>query len=187
MKRSFPRITPAAEKSLIDIAAILQENPEALKSPECKYSPKLTHALNIIMVVGATRNMGVDLNEEIQKLHKQHVTLHGNPHDPTSAQALTETDLSEGVDLELETRTMYHEMKKLFLTISGMETKEKSDLIKTSSNLLEKLINLQEKAIGINQFNHFKSFIVDSMDKYLTPVQKTEFVDGIEEILNKEK
>lgn len=187
MKRSFPRITPAAEKSLNDIAAILQENPEALKSPECKYSPKLTHALNTIMVVGATRNIGVDLNEEIQKLHKQHVTLHGNPHDPTSSQAMTEVELSAEVDLAVETRTMYNEMKKLFATISGLESKEKTDLIKTSSNLLEKLINLQEKAIGINQFNQFKNFIVDSMDKYLTPVQKTEFVEGIEEILNKEK
>ncbi len=67
-----------------------------------------------------------------------------------------------------------------------MDTGEKVQIFRVATQLLEKLLNLQEKALGIEHFKQFKEYIVNSMDKYLAPVQKAEFVAEIEEILEGE-
>tara|TARA_R110002050_G_scaffold16980_3_gene50983 strand:- start:1253 stop:1780 length:528 start_codon:yes stop_codon:yes gene_type:complete len=172
MQNKYPRFTPRAEELIIELSSALMKDPELLTRQDCPYEPKLRHALNQIMVVGAARNL--DPSEVL----KQNL-----PPKEADPQALTDSDLNADVDIEKEARQLYNQMKTTMATISNMDTGEKVQIFRVATQLLEKLLTLQEKATGIEHFKKFKEYIVKSMDRFLNPVQKTEFVTEIEEIL----
>ena len=57
---------------------------------------------------------------------------------------------------------------------------------RTMVSLMEKILDVQERASGIKQFGVFKNFILDSMERYLSPTQKAEFVEEMKFKLNQE-
>lgn len=172
MSDNYPRFTPRAIELVGELSSLLAKDPEALKRPECNFPQNLRHHINQIMLVGALRNTDPSELEHLVKPEN-------NPNTET------EIDLDVDVDIETESRHLYNQMKTTMKTISNMDTGEKVQLFRVATQLLEKLLSLQEKAVGVEQFSQFKTYIMRSMDRYLTPVQKSEFVSEIEAILTK--
>ena len=72
MQNKYPRFTPRAEELIIELSSALMKDPELLTRQDCPYEPKLRHALNQIMVVGAARNL--DPSEVLK--HRQKKLTH---------------------------------------------------------------------------------------------------------------
>ncbi|ASV43957.1 hypothetical protein [Pseudoalteromonas phage KB12-38] len=172
----YPTFTPKAQDSLILLQQILLKNPDALTSPDCPYPKKLKDALNIILVIGATRS---DPEKVQQLLNAQ------TPNEDANAKAeQDEALLDEEINIDKESKRLYNKIKGKMDNLERMETSEQLQLFRTATTLLEKLLNVNERASNIEKFENFKRFIIEAMDRYLTPAQKTEFVDLIDETLN---
>ena len=77
-------------------------------------------------------------------------------------------------------------MKDFKSKLSTSDTSEMTSTFRTMVSLMEKILDVQERASGIKQFGGFKVFILDSMERYLSPQQKSEFVEEMKLILNRE-
>ena len=146
-------------------------NPEALKDPTCPYSKKTKDAINILLVIGATRSDPSQVQALIDAQSKPAKAVEDN------------TDYEAEIDIEKESRRLYNKIKFKMDNAAGMETNEQLQLFRTATQLLEKLLAVSEKSSNIERFEQFKQFIIDSMDRYLSATQKTEFVDYMAEVL----
>lgn len=173
MNTIYPTFTPKAQESLLILQKILLKNPEALTSKDCPYPKKLKDTLNVLLVIGATRSNPEQVKMLIESQKKENTPIEQN-----------ESELDEEIDIDKESRRLYNQIKGKMANLDRMETSEQLQLFRTATTLLEKLLNVNERASNVEKFNDFKKFIIESMDRYLTPSQKTEFVDLIDETLS---
>lgn len=89
------------------------------------------------------------------------------------------------IDITYESKALYTSLKNTLLIVDKMETNEKVQIFRTATALLEKLLTLQEKAEAIDQFSQFKDIVMNTLDRYLSPVQIAEFVSELEELKTK--
>ena len=101
-------------------------------------------------------------------------------------QVETTEDLESIPDFETEALQLYRDMKTFKNSLNHGDTSEMTSTFRTMVSLMEKILDVQERASGIKQFGVFKTFILDSMERYLTPQQKTEFIDEMQLVLNQE-
>lgn len=179
MTTIYPTFTPKAVDSLILLKEILLKNPDALKDNNCPYPKKLTDALNVLLVIGATRSDPEQVKALIEAQKNNASAAVTPPQDEDE-----DFGLEDDIDIDKESKRLYNKIKGKMNNLSKMETSEQLQLFRTATTLLEKLLNVNERASNIEKFENFKRFIIESMDRYLTPTQKTEFVDLINETLN---
>ncbi|WP_304634085.1 hypothetical protein [Pseudoalteromonas sp.] len=174
MSHLYPTFTPKAVESLLLLQKILLKDPEAITNPECPYDNKIKHCLNTLLVIGATRSDP----ENLKKLNQQMDST-------TKPNAETESiDLDQDIDIETESKRLYNQIRHKTQNLKGLEMNEQLQLFKTATSLLEKLLAVNEKSSNLDKFDAFKIYMIQSMDRYLTPAQKTDFVDELERVLN---
>lgn len=149
----YPEITPELKSKLSMWANLIEANPDYLKHEECPY----TH----------------DEVELLQKLAPTQTAPNTDPYEALE----DELDNGEMPDFEQESIRLFKKMKTFQSGLSKSDTSEMTSTFRTMVSLMEKIITVQERAAGINHFGDFKQFILDSMDRYLSPTQKSEFVD----------
>lgn len=88
-------------------------------------------------------------------------------------------DLAE-IDISKESKVLYHSLKTTLNSVDKMETNEKVQIFRTATALMEKLLSLQEKAVALDQYVQFKDAVMNALDRYLNPVQISEFIEGLE-------
>lgn len=152
MPAFYPPLTPEVLRTLSQLKALTDQDPDYFKHPDCPYP-----AENIAF---------------LESLYRPGV----------EAIPPDETD-SGGIDLEKEARTLFQEIKTFKSTLGSDSSSEKAQMFRVSTSLMEKLLEITERSKGVKQFEEFKTLILDSMDRYLTPQQKSEFVDEIEKLL----
>jgi hypothetical protein len=90
------------------------------------------------------------------------------------------------IDIALESRALYNSLKTTLKTVDKMETNEKVQIFRTATALMEKLLSLQEKAVALEQFTQFKDIVMNTLDRFLSPVQISEFIAELEELKAKD-
>ncbi|WMC09523.1 hypothetical protein PU634_10385 [Oceanimonas pelagia] len=157
----YPRLSePVTLDSLKLIRRHLQEDPEYLDHPSCPYSAELAEFL-----------------KEILPERK-------NPLEEISTETEPANDIEpEDVDIETESRRLYHEMRGFLKGIEKSDVSERAAMFRTCTALLEKLITIQERAQGVNQYMGFKRLMFEAMDEYLTPSERTELMERLEKEL----
>ena len=155
----YPDLPPTLFSTLNTWKKLIQEDPHYLEDDTCPYEPN-----------------------EVELLQE----LFGNPASGTSIAPYIPEDLDEVPDFETEALQLYRDMKEFKTKLSTSDTSEMTSTFRTMVSLLEKILDVQERASGIKQFGGFKTFILDSMERYLSPQQKSEFVEEMKLILNKE-
>ena len=90
-------------------------------------------------------------------------------------------DLEE-VDIHLESTRLFQNLKTFMNDTSKMETSEKAQIFRTATALLEKLLTIKEKSSGIQKYEEFKALVMNTLDRHLTPVQITNFIEQVEEL-----
>lgn len=168
MSVKLPSFTPKAKTTIQELSQVLMQNPDILHASSCPYDTNLISAINLIMVIGATRADP----EEMQKLVKSQ-----------NVGSMDAEELNEEIDIERESKLLFNKLKQKMQTLDKMENNEQMQVFRTATSLLDKLLAANEKASNIKKFDAFKRYIIDSMDRYLTAKQKTEFVEIMAEVL----
>lgn len=179
IEREYPRVTPGAEFTIIELANMWQDCPDFLTHKDCKFSPELKQALGKISMFGlfvGGKSMMEKLEEAKAEAHA--AQLKANEHQGAGQSSnITLEDL----DIAAESASLYQTLKTTLKSIDKMETNEKVQILRTATSLMEKLLTLQEKAVAVDQYAKFKNIVMNIMDRYLNPVQIAELVSELEE------
>jgi hypothetical protein len=84
-------------------------------------------------------------------------------------------------DIEQETLRLYEELKTFGKGLDPDDNSERNTYFRLSVSLLEKLLTLQERAVGIKQFKEFKEAVITILEDQLDPSQRTEFIEKLKE------
>lgn len=87
---------------------------------------------------------------------------------------LTEADL-EDLDMPAEVLTLYTDLKNQRMSFPANDAAEKMAYFRVATTLLEKLINLMERAKNIRQVSQFYALVLSQMEEFLEPAQITKF------------
>lgn len=91
------------------------------------------------------------------------------------------------VDLEKEISTLYKELSDFGRGLTGDDNSERNTYFRLSVSLLEKLLVLQERAAGLNNFRQFVNGVMNIMEDQLSPDQRTNIVERLNVILHGEE
>jgi len=81
--------------------------------------------------------------------------------------------------LEAETQGLYRELKETSENLSIDDHSERMSYFRTATSLLDKLVGLQERAMGLKKVHAFQQTVLDIMEDVLEPGQRTEVMDKL--------
>lgn len=146
----FPPFTPEVKRFLTLVPKLMASVPVYLNHAECPYED-------------------IDL---IERAFPQAAPVDPNaPLLPKDSQFYTDQE----INMEEEAKAMYWEIQHFKKNLDIEDVSERVQLFRLSTTLLEKLLAIKEAAAGIKKFEEFQQLILDTLDRYLDPVQKSEF------------
>lgn len=121
---------------------------------------------------------------EVQKFFD---SLKGNPMPESkgfqeAAQMLNMESDNKWDNLAKEAVLIYNDLKGV--KVSTESPNEKIQYFKTISNLLEKLVSLQERAMGLKNVHEFHKAVMEVMEEVLTPTQRTDVMQKLQDVIN---
>lgn len=90
-------------------------------------------------------------------------------------------DLAD-IDLEHETLALYQDIKTSRDNFQDDDHAERNSYFRVATSLLEKLLNMRERANNIRQVSRFYEAVLQALERYLEPDQITEFRDTLKEM-----
>jgi hypothetical protein len=153
----FPAFTDEIQRNLSIWRQVMRNNPTYLADPECPYT-------------------------DAQILLLEDVFKNTQPSSENSLQQELDNASSE-INIESEAKAIYREMKAFKNALDITDVTEKASMFRVTTSLLEKLLDMAERAKGIKKFEEFETLILNTMDRYLDPQQKAEFVDEVSKLL----
>lgn len=143
-----------------------------------------------------------DLNHELGlalQLLKQEPGLLGDPDCPYSADTVaalrsldqavaevSEAPADKWAKLERETSRLYDELKDSKDNLSIEDHAERMSYFRTATSLLDKLVGLQERAVGLKAIGTFHQTVLDIMEDVLDPGQRTDVMQRLEKVIKGE-
>lgn len=158
---SKPHYPPLSEATLTPFRAIeiqLQNDPDFLDRPECPYPPMIKAMLRRL----AGGQMAVATGTE-------------------DAQALVDAGL-EGLDIEIA--KLFLQVKQDINTYTGSDPKDKMAFTRTAQDLLSKIVDMQAKRYNVRNFARAQAIMVEVLEEFLTPAQRTTFLTKLESLNN---
>ncbi len=86
--------------------------------------------------------------------------------------------------LERETQRLYDELKDSKDNLSIEDHAERMSYFRTATSLLDKLVGLQERAVGLRAIGEFHQTVLDIMEEVLDAGQRTEVMNRLKEVIN---
>lgn len=148
-KPSYPTVT---DSSLVPFRALelqMKQYPDLLTREDCPYPPSVKTFLAKVLNPQGVRELPVES---------------GN------------TSMSDE-DLESEIVLLYRDLQKASSQITGIDPKDKAAFLKTTSDLLTKMVALRERQMNVRQMGKFQKTVVELLEGVMTPAQRTEFVE----------
>lgn len=137
-----------------------------------------------------------DLNEEldlaIQLMQQDAGWLEDSPYSTGTRGVLaslieTPEEETEGGDkwerLEREARKLYRELNESKEKLGDVDHSERMSYFRTATSLLDKLVGLQERAVGLKQISVFQQTVLDILEDVMTADQRTEVMNRLERSL----
>lgn len=149
----YPVIPPKSLIPLRIIQAQLAENAEYLASPECPYDDEIKAFLGVFggPVAGRMADKSGFLGQNGDKW----------------------------AALEVETANLFDELKNFGKTIKENDVADRMAYFRAATSLLEKIVGINERAMGLKQISEFQREVMEVIDGVLTPNQR----DGVMERL----
>lgn len=99
-----------------------------------------------------------------------------------------------GLDLDGPNKwaNLAKEAAKLYTGLSSVKHEAESpneqlSYYKTATNLLEKLVGLEERAMGLKKVHEFHSAVMNVMEEVLTPTQRTDVMEKLQRTIDQEE
>ncbi len=102
-----------------------------------------------------------------------------------TTELIADSEDEEVHDLEGETSRLYTELKAFGVALQAGDTSEKNTYFRLSVSLLEKLLDLKERTIGVKQVTEFTNTVLTIMEDELTPDIRTKIVHRLKSILGR--
>lgn len=136
----------------------LQEDDHYLDDIECPYGPELR------MLLQSIAPKVVDPNDMVGR-----------------AEVLEDADPDEDrwAFLDREVQELYQSLKTQSNNLTNSTSAEKMSYFRTATSLLEKLVSLQERTVGLKRIAEFHDTVMTIMDDVLTPDQRTTVMDKL--------
>ncbi len=78
---------------------------------------------------------------------------------------------------------LYHETSTLYASLKSAkhstDEEDKMAYFRTATSLMEKLISLQERALGLKQISEHNALMMNIMERVLSPTQRNEVMDQL--------
>lgn len=81
--------------------------------------------------------------------------------------------------LEQEAKRLYDELRETSEGLSIEDHAERMSYFRTATSLLDKLVGLQERAVGLKQISVFQQTVLDIMEDVLDAGQRTEVMQRL--------
>lgn len=150
----YPSITEASLTPFRAIEIQLKATPDLLDKSECPYPPLVKAMVRRLVGQAPENDTGSDLV------------------DPAS----------DALDIEIA--NLYKEIKRDSQAYSGSDMKDKMAMLKTSADLLTRLLTIQEKRFNVRNMAQMQRLVVEMLEAHLTPAQRTEFINRMETIFD---
>lgn len=85
--------------------------------------------------------------------------------------------------LEQETQALYDDLKESKDNLTTEDHAERMSYFRTATSLLDKLVGLQERAVGLKAIGTFHQVVLDIMEDVLDPGQRTEVMQRLEKVV----
>jgi hypothetical protein len=82
-------------------------------------------------------------------------------------------------NLEAEANDLYAQLKAFSAEIRQGDVSERMSYFRTATALLEKIVSINERAVGLKQINEFQEIILNVFDKHLPPEIRTTIMDQL--------
>lgn len=105
---------------------------------------------------------------------------------PSAGDISIQDDTDPWKMLYQETQTIFRNLKDVKFDAVG-ETSEKMAYFRTATSLLDKLVSLQERALGLKEIGEFQKAVLEAMESALNPDQRTKVMLQLKEILDTDK
>lgn len=89
--------------------------------------------------------------------------------------------------LEIETQDLYDKLKETSETLSIDDHSERMSYFRTATSLLDKLVGLQERAMGLKRVHQFQQSVLDIMEDVLDPGQRTEVMEKLKRSIEEDE
>ena len=91
--------------------------------------------------------------------------------------------MSDEIDVAVETTRIFDELKTYGDRVQAYgEASELNTYFRVSANLLERLLDCQERAAKLKEYKEFTDVVIETMEDYLTPDQRNAFMDRLKKI-----
>jgi hypothetical protein len=87
-------------------------------------------------------------------------------------------------ELDREIAQIIETVKLDMKNYTGSDMKDKMSFLNTGNNLLVKLVDLQSKRFNIRNMARAQRVLVETMEQFLTPAQRTAFIQQIEGLVD---
>lgn len=87
-------------------------------------------------------------------------------------------------DLLQEITDLYEDLKRASLQVNTNDAKDKIAMLKTSADLLTRMVDLKGKALNQREMARFQKTVVEILETIVTPAQRAEFIEKMGSHLN---
>lgn len=88
--------------------------------------------------------------------------------------------------LEIEAAKLYKELQESKTKLTDVDHAERMSYFRTATSLLEKLVGLQERTVGLRAIGAFQQTVLDIMEDVLDAGQRTEVMQRLEKAVRGE-
>jgi hypothetical protein len=148
----YPEIDGRSLTPLHRIKASLVADPAYLTSPECPYPPELAQFLAF---------------------------LGGNTVETKKISVFSGVNGDKWAILEAEAAELYQDLKDFSLEIGKGDVSERMSYFRTATSLLEKIVSINERAVGLKSINDFHQTVLSVFDSELDGDQRTRIMQRL--------
>lgn len=155
----YPALDPRSLAPLRVIQGQLGANPAYLDDPDCPYTPELKLFLQNL----APRVVEASAARATRK-----------------APDFLGRQGDKWAILQEEAAALYQELRDFQGELSPEDVAEYMSFFRTATSLLEKIVSINERAVGLKHIHEFQLAVLDAFEQELTPDQRTKVIERLQ-------
>lgn len=169
---NYPTLRLGVLQAMSDLKANVDADPEYLRQPECPYDSATVELLERLF-----KPIEIEVIKEVVVDKPQR----GKVGRPSKKTELTDED---AVEAEEEAKELLKELRSLGRTNEGelkqLDTATKLSIIKTQTQLLEKLISIRERFTNVRKVAQFQQTVMSILDDLVDEAKIEIFLERLE-------
>lgn len=169
---NYPTLRLGVLQGLAGLKASVDADPDYLRKPDCPYDEDTIDLLDKLF---KAREIEVIKEVVVEKPSRGQVGR------PSKKAELTDDD---AVELEGEAKELLNDLRRLGKTSEGalkdLDTATKLSIIKTQTQLLEKLVSIRERFTSVRKVVEFQRTVVAILDDLVAEDMRDEFLKRLE-------